>query len=230
MGVINACDAGREGELIFRRIVEFCELQDLPQERLWLQSMTQDSIRDAFDHLRPGSDLDNLADAAYLRSVGDWLVGMNATRALTMRLKSGRVLASWSAGRVQTPTLNLIVHRERDILAHEPRPYWELVADFTHDQGDGHQWQGRFHDAEAAKASDDPEMKPTRLFDRSLVDRLIAEIEQQKGGNASEKRRKQRVKPTASVRPHLASAGGEQAIQHVREAHPAPRPSGSTMG
>ncbi|MEN0061798.1 MAG: DNA topoisomerase [Myxococcota bacterium] len=194
-GVINACDAGREGELIFRRIVEYCELLDLPQERLWLQSMTKQAIRDAFDSLRPGTELDNLADAAYLRSVGDWLVGMNATRALTQRLKSGRVSQSWSAGRVQTPTLNLIVRREREILAHEPRPYWELLADFTHSEGDGHEWQGRYHDAEAAKASDDKEMKPTRLFDRALVDKLMAELVNAKVGKASEKRKKSKQKP-----------------------------------
>ncbi|MEO0605413.1 MAG: DNA topoisomerase, partial [Myxococcota bacterium] len=195
IGVINACDAGREGELIFRRIVEYCELEGQPQERLWLQSMTKQSIRDAFDNLRPGTDLENLADAAYLRSVGDWLVGMNATRALTQRLKSGRVSQSWSAGRVQTPTLNLVVRREREILAHTPRPYWELLADFTHAEGDGQQWQGRYHDAAAAKASDDPEMKASRIFDRAIVDQLMAEIEKAKTGLASEKRKKSTQKP-----------------------------------
>ena len=128
-GLINACDAGREGELIYRRIVEYTGLDGLPQQRLWLQSMTAGAIVDAFDQLRPGDQLDNLADAAWLRSVGDWLVGMNATRALTQRLKSGADRKAWSAGRVQTPTLNLMVAREREILAHEPRPYWEITAD-----------------------------------------------------------------------------------------------------
>ncbi|HHO50556.1 MAG TPA: hypothetical protein ENK18_06690, partial [Deltaproteobacteria bacterium] len=99
-GLINACDAGREGELIYRRIVEHCGLERKPQQRLWLQSMTPAAIREAFDQLRDGAQMDNLADAAWLRSVGDWLIGMNATRALTQRLKSGGERSAWSAGRV----------------------------------------------------------------------------------------------------------------------------------
>jgi DNA topoisomerase-3 len=130
-GLINACDAGREGEMIFRRIVEYGKL-DKPVRRLWLQSMTPQSIKDGFRALRPGAELDSLADAAWCRSVGDWLIGMNATRALTQRLKSRGEKGAWSAGRVQTPTLHMLVARERQILAHEARPYWVLFATFRH--------------------------------------------------------------------------------------------------
>lgn len=194
-GLINACDAGREGELIYRRIVEFCGLEAMPQERLWLQSMTAGAIVEAFDNLRPGSQLDNLADAAWLRSVGDWLIGMNATRALTQRLKSGANRKSWSAGRVQTPTLNLLVHRERDILAHKPRTYWEIAAQFTHHTGDGHEWQAQYWNPKAARASDDEDAKPPRIFDEALARDLLARAQTQTHGIASEKRKKSKQKP-----------------------------------
>ena len=102
--VVNACDAGREGELIFREIVEFLG-NEKPIERLWLQSMTPEAIRGGFQSLRPGEELEGLAAAAECRARADWLIGMNATRALTKRLKSRRERTAWSAGRVQTPTL-----------------------------------------------------------------------------------------------------------------------------
>ena len=102
--VINACDAGREGELIFREIVEDLE-STKPIKRLWLQSMTEGAIRAGFHALRPGRELEGLASAAACRARSDWLIGMNATRALTKRLKSRKEKTAWSAGRVQTPTL-----------------------------------------------------------------------------------------------------------------------------
>jgi DNA topoisomerase-3 len=203
-GLVNACDAGREGELIFRRIVAHTGLSGKPTERLWLQSMTAGAIRTAFTQLLPGSQLDRLADAAWLRAVGDWLVGMNATRALTQRLKSRGEQESWSAGRVQTPTLALMVRREREIQAHIPRVYWEISATF-HRDGAGtpaatHSWQGRCWDGEAkarasASGEDEADHRPTRLFDRARVDAVLAALAQPTSVVASEKRRKSKQAP-----------------------------------
>jgi DNA topoisomerase-3 len=126
--VINACDAGREGELIFAYIYETSGV-DLPVERLWINSMTKTAIRDGFEQLRPGEQLRQLEAAARSRSEADWLVGMNATRAATIRGRAwvGGVV---SLGRVQTPTLALIVKREREIQAFVPEPYWLVHAQF----------------------------------------------------------------------------------------------------
>ncbi len=191
-GVINACDAGREGELIYRRIAEFTGLEQHPQQRLWLSSMTKTAICTAFDELRPGKELDTLADAAWLRSVGDWLVGMNASRAITQKL--GRSEGMWSAGRVQTPTLALLVFREREILAHVPRPYWELTATFHHGEGEVEQdWTGVWWDP--ARSGPTRDEKATRLFDRAEVDALMKGLTDVKIGSAQEKRKQSKQKP-----------------------------------
>jgi DNA topoisomerase III len=126
--VVNACDAGREGELIFAYIYETSGV-DKPVERLWINSMTKSAIRDGFEKLRPGEQLRQLEAAARSRSEADWLVGMNATRAATIRGRAwvGGVV---SLGRVQTPTLALLVKREREIQAFVPEPYWLVHAQF----------------------------------------------------------------------------------------------------
>src|SRR6266571_954577 len=126
--VINACDAGREGELIFAYISETSGV-DKPVERLWINSMTKTAIREGFERLRPGEQLQSLESAARARSEADWLVGMNATRAATIRGRAwvGGVV---SLGRVQTPTLAIIVKREREIQAFVPEPYWLVTAAF----------------------------------------------------------------------------------------------------
>jgi DNA topoisomerase III len=126
--VVNACDAGREGELIFSYIYETSGV-DKPVERLWISSMTKAAIREGFEHLRPGDDLRPLEAAARSRAEADWLVGMNATRAATIRGRAwvGGVV---SLGRVQTPTLAMIVKREREIQAFVPEPYWLVHATF----------------------------------------------------------------------------------------------------
>jgi DNA topoisomerase-3 len=133
-GVINACDAGREGELIFRYVYQYARSK-LPVRRLWISSLTDDAIRRGFSGLRPGRELEPLADAARSRSEADWLVGMNATRALTVRNRNGREGALLSIGRVQTPTLALIVAREQEIRVFVPRPYWEVRAEFRSEAG-----------------------------------------------------------------------------------------------
>ncbi len=126
--VVNACDAGREGELIFAYIYETSGV-DKPVERLWISSMTKQAIREGFEQLRPGEQLRQLEAAARSRSEADWLVGMNATRAATIRGRAwvGGVV---SLGRVQTPTLALIVKREREIQAFVPEPYWLVHGQF----------------------------------------------------------------------------------------------------
>ena len=126
-GVVNACDAGREGELIFRLVYERAASR-LPIERLWISSLTPEAIRSGFARLAPGARYDNLADAAKCRSEADWLVGMNATRAMTLGHRSGSERGVYSIGRVQTPTLALLVRREQEIRAFVPQDFWELKA------------------------------------------------------------------------------------------------------
>jgi DNA topoisomerase-3 len=128
-GLINACDAGREGELIFRYLVQHAKTPK-PIERLWLQSMTQQAIREGFSKLRPDRELLPLADAAKSRSEADWLVGINGTRAMTaFNSKEGGFYLT-TVGRVQTPTLAILVEREDKIRAFTPRDYWEVHARF----------------------------------------------------------------------------------------------------
>jgi DNA topoisomerase-3 len=127
--VINACDAGREGELIFAYTFEAAKA-DKPVQRLWLNSMTKKAIVEAFDRLRPGEEMEPLEEAARSRSEADWLVGMNATRAATIRLRSA-FDGAVSLGRVQTPTLALVARREEEIRAFKPEPYWLVEALFA---------------------------------------------------------------------------------------------------
>ncbi|MEZ4364311.1 MAG: DNA topoisomerase [Kofleriaceae bacterium] len=126
--VVNACDAGREGELIFRYVYEYARAR-LPVRRLWISSLTEESIRRGFASLRPGAQLEELAAAARSRSEADWLVGMNATRAVTARGRRAGHDALYSIGRVQTPTLAMLVERERARERFVPRDYWEVVGE-----------------------------------------------------------------------------------------------------
>src|SRR5918998_6198739 len=142
--VVNACDAGREGELIFAYIFEKAGAKQ-PVERLWLSSMTNEAMREAFGNLRPGADLKRLEEAARSRSEADWIVGMNATRAATIRLRSS-FDGAVSLGRVQTPTLAIIARREEEIRAFVPEPYWLVDARFEPQGGEsGRQYAGRFY-------------------------------------------------------------------------------------
>jgi DNA topoisomerase III len=139
--VINACDAGREGELIFAYLYEKAGANK-PVKRLWLNSMTNDAMREAFAHLREGDEMATLEDAARSRSEADWIVGMNATRAATIRLRSS-FDGAVSLGRVQTPTLAILTRREEEIRAFVPEPYWLVDAGFA---ADGERrYEGRFH-------------------------------------------------------------------------------------
>ncbi|MBI5103745.1 MAG: DNA topoisomerase 3 [Solirubrobacterales bacterium] len=139
--VINACDAGREGELIFAYLYEKAGAKK-PVRRLWLNSMTNDAMREGFQHLRDGEELRSLEEAARSRSEADWIVGMNATRAATIRLRSS-FDGAVSLGRVQTPTLAILTRREEEIRAFVPEPYWLVDARF---EADGNRtYEGRFH-------------------------------------------------------------------------------------
>ncbi|MFL5841522.1 MAG: DNA topoisomerase 3, partial [Thermoleophilaceae bacterium] len=137
--IVNACDAGREGELIFAYTYETSKSKK-PVKRLWLSSMTRKAIQEAFQRLRAGEEFNNLEAAARARSEADWVVGMNATRAATIRLRSA-FDGAVSLGRVQTPTLALVVRRELEIRAFVPEPYWLVEAKFGAEKGD---YAGRY--------------------------------------------------------------------------------------
>lgn len=167
-GLINACDAGREGELIFRYIVQYAKAKQ-PIQRLWLQSMTPTAIRDGFKNLEDGKAYEPLADAAVCRSESDWLVGINGTRAMTaFNSKSGGFQLT-TVGRVQTPTLAIMVERETKIKAFKPRDYWEVHAHFSASGGD---YSGRWFD-EKFKKTDDEALKPERIWDEQVARALV---------------------------------------------------------
>jgi DNA topoisomerase-3 len=156
--VVNACDAGREGELIFAYVYEKSGSKK-PVRRLWLNSMTEQAMRDALEQLQPADEprFRQLEEAARSRSEADWIVGMNATRAATIRLRSS-FDGAVSLGRVQTPTLAILTRREEEIRAFTPEKYWLVDAGFSTD--DARAYEGRFHagakprlaSAEAAQA------------------------------------------------------------------------------
>src|SRR3954468_74546 len=124
--LICATDAGREGELIFRYILELTGCVGKASRRLWLSSLTESAIREAFGRLRPLSEYDSLYAAARCRSEADWVVGLNATRYYTVRHRESGLL--WSVGRVQTPVLAMIVRRDDEIRSFKPEPFWELLT------------------------------------------------------------------------------------------------------
>jgi DNA topoisomerase-3 len=172
-GVINACDAAREGELIFREIIEFTGCTK-PTQRLWLQSMTEESIRNGFANLKPGSDYDGLGYSASCRARSDWLIGMNATRAMSKRLQTKIDRKPWSVGRVQTPTLALLVERELEILSHIPEPFFRVKAQFKHtNNGQAHEYEGTWFDPTFRSNELKPQLKDDRLFDRVKATAII---------------------------------------------------------
>src|SRR5580704_12433150 len=158
--LINACDAGREGELIFRYIVKLAGCKK-PIQRLWLQSMTPAAIRDGFGHLRPGTELEPLASAAVCRSESDWLVGINGTRALTAFNSRNGGFQLTPVGRVQTPTLAIVVERDQKIKNFVPKSYWEVHATFGAAAGP---YPGRWFKEDFAKTEDNLDAKAERLW------------------------------------------------------------------
>ena len=162
--LVNACDAGREGELIFRLIEQYAggaKPLGKPVTRLWLQSMTPQAIRDGFDHLRSNQQMQGLADAARSRSEADWLVGINGTRAMTAFNSRDGGFFLTTVGRVQTPTLAVVVEREEQIRKFISRDYWEIHANFEAVAGT---YPGKWFDPQWKKADDDSEKKADRLW------------------------------------------------------------------
>jgi DNA topoisomerase-3 len=191
-GLVNACDAGREGELIFRYIVQHARAKK-PIERLWLQSMTPQSIRDGFSKLRADKELLPLADAAKSRSEADWLVGINGTRAMTaFNSKEGGFYLT-TVGRVQTPTLAILVEREDKIRAFTARDYWEVHARFGAKAGE---YGGRWFDPRFKK-DDDAERKPERLWSAQQAAAIVAACRGKKAIAAEE------TKPSTQLSPLL---------------------------
>ena len=168
-GVVNACDAGREGELIFRYIMQHCG-NSKPIERLWLQSMTQTAIRDGFAQLRSDPDMKPLADAAVCRSESDWLFGSNGTRAMTAFNSKEGGFYKTTVGRVQTPTLAILVEREERIKKFVSRDYWEVHAQFGAEAGT---YAGRWFDPEFRK-DEDGERRAERLWDAAKAEAIVA--------------------------------------------------------
>jgi DNA topoisomerase-3 len=209
-GLVNACDAGREGELIFRYIVQHARNKK-PIERLWLQSMTPQSIRDGFENLRPDKALLPLADAAKSRSEADWLVGINGTRAMTaFNSKEGGFYLT-TVGRVQTPTLAILVEREERIRAFTARPYWEVHARFGAKAGE---YPGRWFDPKFKK-DDDAERRAERLWSVREADAIVAAC-RGKAGVVSEE-----SKPTTQLSPLLFDLTSLQREANARFGFPA---------
>lgn len=195
--LINACDAGREGELIFRLIAQHTKATQKIQ-RLWLQSMTPQAIRDGFTKLRSDDDLHNLANAARCRSESDWLVGINGTRAMTaFNSKSGGFFLT-TVGRVQTPTLSIVVEREELIRKFISRDYWEVSAEFICAAGI---YQGRWFDPKFKKESKDvvvdPEKKESRLWSEAAAASIVAACREKPGKVTEES------KPSSQAAPQL---------------------------
>ena len=178
-GLVNACDAGREGELIFRYIVRHTKTTK-PIERLWLQSMTPASIRDGFARLRSDNEMLPLADAAVCRSESDWLVGINGTRAMTaFNSKSGGFHLT-TVGRVQTPTLAILVEREEKIKKFVARDYYEVHATFSCKSGT---YEGRWFEEQfdKDKKADDGDLRPERLWERTRAEAIRSKCEGKTG-------------------------------------------------
>ena len=191
--VINACDAGREGELIFQYVVQHFKNQK-PVKRLWLQSMTADAIREGFATLRDDAEMVPLAEAATCRSESDWLVGINGSRAMTAFYKE--LLGGFQVtpvGRVQTPTLAILVEREEKIRNFQPRAYFELHGTFAVAAGT---YPGKWFDQDFKKSADE-DAKSERLWDRAKADEIQTRC-QGKTGTVHEER-----KPTTQAPPLL---------------------------
>ena len=190
--LINACDAGREGELIFRLIVQHAKAKQ-PIKRLWLQSMTTAAIREAFARLRDDQQMMPLADAARCRSEADWLVGINGTRAMTAFNSRDGGFYLTTVGRVQTPTLAIVVEREDKIRRFRSRDYFEVRAQFGAAAGT---YEGRWFDPQFRKG-DDPEARAERLWDRASAEAIVAACVGKPGIVTEE------AKPTTQMSPAL---------------------------
>ncbi|MFM8608923.1 MAG: DNA topoisomerase III [Burkholderiaceae bacterium] len=200
--LINACDAGREGELIFRLIEQYAGAERAgkftplgkPVQRLWLQSMTPQAIRDGFDSLRSDRQMQGLADAARSRSEADWLVGINGTRAFTAFNSRDGGFFLTTVGRVQTPTLAIVVEREEQIRKFISRDYWEVHASFLAEAGE---YPARWFDPKWKKDADDAEKRAERLWSQKEAQAIVDAVRGKTGSVTEES------KPTTQASPAL---------------------------
>ena len=195
--LINACDAGREGELIFRLIEQYAgggKALGKPVKRLWLQSMTPQAIRDGFDQLRSDKQMAGLASAARSRSEADWLVGINGTRAMTAFNSRDGGFFLTTVGRVQTPTLAVVVEREEQIRKFISRDYWEVHATFLAEAGE---YSGKWYDTKWKKNPDDAEQRADRLWTEKQAHEIAAAV-RGKAATVTEE-----SKPTTQASPGL---------------------------
>ena len=190
---VNACDAGREGELIFRLIQQYSKAKH-PVSRLWLQSMTPQAIRDGFTSLRTDKQMLPLADAARCRSEADWLVGINGTRAMTAFNSRDGGFFLTTVGRVQTPTLSVVVEREEKIRKFISRDYWEIHGSFAAEAGE---YPGKWFNPAHKKEVDDAEIKADRVWSEREA-QAIADAVRGKKATVTEE-----SKPTTQASPLL---------------------------
>ncbi|MEY4087891.1 MAG: hypothetical protein RJB55_162, partial [Verrucomicrobiota bacterium] len=183
--VINACDAGREGELIFAYLYQLTKCR-LPVKRAWMQTMTTEGIRAAFKDLRDGERMRGLEDAARCRSESDWLIGINGTRALTKRMFGSRAGNVASVGRVQTPTLAIVYARELEIRNFIPRDYWRITATFEVAQG---RYEATYQRPNFRRAEGDEHDRADRVWDRAAAEAVHAACQGKPPATVTEERK-----------------------------------------
>ena len=188
--IVNACDAAREGELIFRTIVQHAKTKT-PTSRMWMQSMTYDAMLQAFENRQSGDDYQALSDAAYSRSQADWIIGMNGSRIAT-RLPQNRDRSANSLGRVQTATLAMVVDHELEVLSHVPVPYWQLNATFR--AGDA-TWTARWERTGHKDDPERPEYKAHRIMDAAEKDSIETILSSDEAFQTEEQQRTRKEQP-----------------------------------
>ena len=184
--VINACDAGREGELIFTYIYELSKTK-LPAKRLWMLSMTDNAINEAFKNLRDDEELKPLQDAARCRSESDWLIGINGTRAVTIKRTASRGRQVSTVGRVQTPTLSLVVDRELEIREFKPKTFYKISAEFSLKNGN---YTGVYQKEDFTKSNADKHDRIDRLWHQEEANSILAEIQSNQTAVVSETKKR----------------------------------------
>jgi DNA topoisomerase-3 len=208
--VINACDAGREGELIFAYLYQLTKCK-LPVKRAWMQTMTTGGIQEAFKKLRDGEQLAGLADAARCRSESDWLIGINGTRALTKRLFGSRAGNVASVGRVQTPTLAIVYARELEIRNFKPRAFWRVTATFEIAKG---RYEGVYQRPNFKKAENDDHDRADRVWEQPKAEAVHAACQGQPLAEVKEEK-----KAGTSIAPRLYDLTTLQIAQALYERH-----------
>ena len=189
--VINACDAGREGELIFTYIYELSKSK-LPIKRLWMLSMTDQAIKDAFANVRDGKELQPLQDAARCRSESDWLIGINGTRAVTLKRSRSAGRKVSTVGRVQTPTLSLVIKREEEINSFEPREFFKITSTFELQEGKN---LGVYQKSDFKKSESDKHDRADRIWDKEKADEIFQVVQSSNTAEISETKKRSPQSP-----------------------------------